>query len=163
MSLIKKFALVFCLMGTIAVAGAAQAPMNDQMASPEATGGGQMKKSLYDRLGGYDAIAAVVDDFITRLATDQRFQRFFTGFSNDSKKRLRQHILDQFCAAAGGPCVYMGRDMKTTHTGLGITEDDWNAAAKHLVEALDKYRVPKAEKDELLAFVVTQKKDIVEK
>src|SRR5438034_10240838 len=123
----------------------------------------QEKKSLYTRLGGYDAVALVVDDFITRLATDKRFERFFSGFSTDSKKRLRQHILDQFCVAAGGPCVYMGRDMKTSHGGLGITEADWDAAAKHLVEALDKYKVPKAEKDELLAFVVTQKKDIVEK
>src|ERR1051326_1024795 len=69
---------------------------------------GQEKKSLYTRLGGYDAIALVVDDFITRLATDKRFERFFAGFSDDSKKRLRQHILDQFCAAAGGPCVYTG-------------------------------------------------------
>lgn len=125
--------------------------------------GGQDKKSLYTRLGGYDAIAAVVDDFITRLATDKRFERFFAGFSDDSKMRLRQHILDQFCKAAGGPCVYMGRDMRTTHKGLGITEADWDSAAKHLVAALDKYKVPQAEKDELLAFVATQKKDIVEK
>src|SRR5207249_779806 len=124
---------------------------------------GQDKKSLYARLGGYDAIALVVDDFITRLATDKRFEKFFTGFSDDSKKRLRQHILDQFCAAAGGPCVYTGREMRTSHKGLGITEADWDAAAKHLVDALDKYRVPEAEKNELLAFVVTQKKDIVEK
>src|SRR3989440_12440483 len=124
---------------------------------------GQEKKSLYTRLGGYDAIALVVDDFITRLATDKRFERFFAGFSDDSKKRLRQHILDQFCAAAGGPCIYTGREMKTVHTGLKISEDDWNAAAKHLVAALDKYKVPEAEKNDLLAFVVSQKKDIVEK
>jgi len=104
-----------------------------------------------------------VDDFIGRLATDKRFERFFAGFSDDSKKRLRQHILDQFCVAAGGPCVYMGRDMKTTHKGLGITDADWDVAAKHLVAALDKYKVPQAEKDELLAFVVAQKKDIVER
>ena len=123
----------------------------------------QEKKSLYTRLGGYDAIALVVDDFITRLATDKRFEKFFTGFSDDSKKRLRQHILDQFCAAAGGPCVYTGREMRTSHKGLGITEADWDAAAKHLVAALDRYKVPEAEKNELLAFVVTQKKDIVEK
>jgi hemoglobin len=158
---VKRFALTLCLMGTLAVVAAAQNPMNASMAN--ANNDSQMKKSLYDRLGGYDAIAAVVDDFITRLATDPRFSRFFAGFSNDSKKRLRQHILDQFCVAAGGPCVYMGRDMKTSHGGLGITEADWDAAAKHLVEALDKYKVPKAEKDELLAFVVAQKKDIVEK
>ncbi|HXT63948.1 MAG TPA: group 1 truncated hemoglobin [Pyrinomonadaceae bacterium] len=123
----------------------------------------QEKKSLYTRLGGYDAIALVVDDFIHRLATDKRFERFFSGFSEDSQKRLRQHILDQFCAAAGGPCVYTGREMRTVHKGLGITEADWDAAAKHLVEALDKYKVPEAEKNDLLAFVVTQKKDIVEK
>src|SRR5260370_7813019 len=148
-------------MGTLAVAAGAKASMNASMTG--ATTGTKEKKSLYTRLGGYDAIAAVVEEFITRLATDKQFERFFTGFSVDSKKRLRQHILDQFCAAAGGPCVYTGRDMKTSHTGLGITEADWNAAAKHLVEALDKYKVPKAEKDELLAFVGTRNKDIVEK
>ncbi len=123
----------------------------------------QEKKSLYARVGGYDALALVVDDFIVRLATDKRFARFFAGFSNDSKQRLRQHILDQFCKAAGGPCVYLGRDMKTSHGGLGITEADWDAAAKHLVAAMDKYKVPQAEKDELMAFVASQKKDIVEK
>lgn len=124
---------------------------------------GQEKKSLYARLGGYDAIALVVDDFIKRLATDPKFAKFFSGFSVNSQKRLRQHILDQFCKAAGGPCEYLGRDMKTTHTGLGITEAEWEAAAKHLIASLDKYKVPQAEKDELMAFVATQKKDIVEK
>ena len=128
-----------------------------------ALGQGKTGKTLYQRLGGYDAIAAVSDDFIARLAGDPRFEKFFVGFSVDSKKRLRQHLVDQLCAAAGGPCVYTGRDMKTTHTGLGITEDDWTAAAKHLVESLDKFKVPKREKDEVLAFVTTLKKDIVEK
>jgi hemoglobin len=158
----KRIALTFCLLVVIAgaaVAQTAQTPTHASMAGA----GAQEKKSLYARLGGYDAIALVVDDFIGRLATDKRFEKFFTGFSVDSKKRLRQHILDQFCVAAGGPCVYMGRDMKTTHTGLGITEADWDAAAKHLVAALDKYKVPEAEKNDLLAFVVAQKKDIVEK
>ena len=120
-------------------------------------------ESLYHRLKGYDAIAAVAEDFIGRLASDPRFEKFFAGFSVDSKKRLRQHLVDQLCAAAGGPCIYTGRDMKTTHTGLGITEDDWNAAARHLVESLDKYKVAKKEKDDVLAFVTTLKKDIVEK
>ena len=163
----KKFAIAFCALVLISASALAQQPkptMTAAISSSISTpAGGQDKKSLYTRLGGYDAIAAVVDDFITRLATDKRFERFFTGFSDDSKKRLRQHILDQFCVAAGGPCVYMGRDMRTTHKGLGITEADWDAAAKHLDEALDTYKVPEAEKNELLAFVVTQKKDIVEK
>jgi hemoglobin len=121
------------------------------------------EKSLYQRIGGYDALAAVVDDFVGRLVTDKQFDRFFAGHSVDSKKRIRQHILDQFCAATGGPCIYTGRDMKTSHTGLGITEAEWDAAAKHLVASLDKFKVPEKEKGEVLAFVVTLKKDIVEK
>lgn len=121
------------------------------------------EKSLYERVGGYNALAAVVDDFIGRLVTDKQFEKFFSGHSNDSKKRIRQHILDQFCAATGGPCVYTGRDMKTTHGGLGITEAQWDAAAKHLVASFDKFKVPEKEKGELLAFVTSLKKDIVEK
>ena len=123
----------------------------------------QGEKSLYQRVGGYDALAAVVDDFIGRLVSDKQFEKFFAGFSVDSKKRIRQHILDQFCAATGGPCVYMGRDMKTTHGGLGITGADWDAAVKHLTASIDKFKVPRKEKGELLAFVSTLKKDIVEK
>jgi len=163
----RKFAIAFCALILISTSALAQRPqqtMNASMSSSTSSPtGGQDKKSLYTRLGGYDAIALVVDDFITRLATDKHFEKFFTGFSDDSKKRLRQHILDQFCAAAGGPCVYTGREMRTSHKGLGITEADWDAAAKHLVAALDKYKVAEAEKNDLLAFVVSQKKDIVEK
>jgi hemoglobin len=123
----------------------------------------QDKKSLYDRVGGYNALAKVVDDFIGRLATDQRFSKFFVGHSTDSLKRIRQHILDQFCAGTGGPCIYTGRDMKTTHAGLKISEADWDAAAKHLVASLEKFNVPKQEKDEIVAFVMSLKNDIVEK
>ena len=124
---------------------------------------GMMKKSLYERLGGYDAVAAVVDDFVSRLVADKQFERFFAGHSTDSKKRIRQHIVDQFCAAAGGPCIYTGRTMKDSHVGLNISEADWDAAAKHLVATLDKFKVPEPEKKELLAFVTSLKADIVEK
>ena len=124
---------------------------------------GQSDKSLYERVGGYNALAAVVDDFIGRLLSDDRFSKFFTGHSEDSKKRIRQHILDQFCAATGGPCIYTGRDMKTSHKGLGITEGDWDAGAKHLAASLDKFKAPEKEKKEVLAFVTSLKKDIVEK
>ena len=161
MSIVKRFALAVCLMFTLALVAAAQQPVNASNA--DASGGRQMKKSLYARLGGYDAIAAVVDDFIGRLVADKRFSKFFVGHSEDSLKKIRMHVIDQLCAAAGGPCLYTGRDMKTSHHGLGITSDDWDAAANHLVESLDKFNVPKAEKDELLAFVGTLKKDIVDK
>ena len=119
--------------------------------------------SLYKRLGGYDAIAAVSDDFLGRLSTDPQFTKFFVGHSTDSVKRIRQLIVDQLCAATGGPCVYTGRDMKTSHAGLGISEKDWDASVRHLVASLDKFNVPAKEKDDVLGAVGGLKKDIVEK
>ena len=132
------------------------------MIAPPATASAQ-EKSLYDRLGGYNAVAAVVDDFIGRLVGDKRFERFFTGHSKDSLKRIRMHIIDQLCEATGGPCNYTGRTMKASHEGLGISEDDWKAAVDHLVATLDKFKVPKREKDELLGAVSKFKNDIVDK
>src|SRR5688500_690259 len=123
----------------------------------------QSGDTLYKRLGGYDAIAAVADDFIGRLASDKQLSRFLTGLSADSQKRLRQLIVDQFCSVTGGPCLYVGRDMKTSHKGLGISESEWDTAAKHLVATLNKFKVPKKELDELIAIVSTLKDDIVEK
>ncbi len=121
------------------------------------------QKSLYQRLGGYDAIAAVSDDFIGRLATGKLLSRFVVGLSDDSKKKLRQHLVDFLCSATGGPCVYTGRDMKTAHTGLGITEADWKEGVDDLVATLNKFKVPDKEKGEVLAAVSGLKKDIVEK
>jgi len=121
------------------------------------------EKSLYQRLGGYDAIAAVIDNFVGRLVKDPQFTRFFSGFSTDSIKRVRQHIVDQVCSATGGPCYYTGRSMKTAHAGLGITGNDWEASAKHLVATLDQFKVPEKEKEELLKIVTSLKGDIVEK
>jgi hemoglobin len=121
----------------------------------------QQQPSLYHRLGSYDAIAAVTDDFIGRLATDNQLKRFFAGLSVDSQKRLRQHVVDFLCNATGGPCLYTGRDMKTAHTGLGIAEDDWSAAVKDLVATLDKFKVPEKEKGEVLGAISSLKGDIV--
>ena len=119
--------------------------------------------SLYKRVGGYDAIAAVVDDFLGRLASDQQLGRFFQGTSQDTVKKIRQHLVDQVCAATGGPCYYLGRDMKTTHAGLGITESDWNVMVGHFLATLKKFNVPQMETDELVAIVATTKAAIVEK
>ena len=117
--------------------------------------------SLYQRLGGYDAIAAVTDDFIGRLATDPKLQRFFVGASDNSKARIRQLVVDQLCAATGGPCVYLGRDMKTVHKGLNITEADWAAAQADFGASLDRFKVGAAERRDLAAALGTIKPDIV--
>ena len=118
-------------------------------------------QSLYKRLGGYDALAAVTDDFLGRLATDPQTKRFFVGFSTDSQKRIRNHVIDFLCNATGGPCAYTGRDMKTAHTGLHITEDDWQSSVKALVATLDKFKVPDKEKNEVLSAISSLKGDIV--
>ena len=119
------------------------------------------ERSLYQRLGGYDAIAAVVDDFIARLLTDTQLSHFFSGHSLDSKKHIRQLIVEQLCMAAGGPCFYTGRSMKASHEGLNITESDWQAAVKQLAASLEKFRAPQKEKDEVLTAVSSFKADIV--
>src|SRR3569833_3565600 len=98
--------------------------------------------TLYKRLGGYDALAAVTDDFIGRLATDPQLGKFFVGHGTDSLHHIRQLVLDQLCAVTGGPCVYIGRDMKTVHAGMKISEADWAATVKDLQATLDKFAVP---------------------
>src|ERR1051325_7326841 len=123
----------------------------------------QGKDTLYKRLGGYDALAAGTDDFITALATAPKLSRFFVGASDNSKARIRQLVLDQLCAATGGPCIYIGRDMKTAHKGLGITEEDWNIAVKHLLATLTKFNVKDKEQKEVAAALTGLKSDIVEK
>ena len=119
--------------------------------------------SLYKRLGGYDAIAAVTDDFLGRLAADKQMSRFFVGVSADSLRKLRQHVVDQLCEASGGPCYYFGRSMKTIHAGLGITESDWQITVKHLTATVDKFKVPDKERNEILTLFASLKSDIVEK
>ncbi|MEZ5427472.1 MAG: group 1 truncated hemoglobin [Pyrinomonadaceae bacterium] len=123
----------------------------------------KQEKSLYQRLGGYDALAAVSDDFIMRLGKSKILGRFVVGLSNDSKMKLRQHFVEFLCNATGGSCVYTGRDMKTVHTGLGINEEDWEESVKLLNETLDKFKVPEKERTEVLAAVSSLKEQIVEK
>ena len=120
------------------------------------------QESLYKRLGGYDAIAAVTDNFIGRLATDKVLSRFFLASSDDTKGKIRQHIVDFLCYNTGGPCIYMGRTMKDSHKGLKISENDWTITVRLLIESLNKFKVPQKEQNDFLAIASTLKKDIVE-
>ena len=120
-----------------------------------------MEKSLYQKLGGYDAIAAMVDDFTGRMIADKQLGRYSIGLCTNSKKKFRQLIVDMLCEATGGPCTYTGRDMKTVHTGLNITESDWQVSVKLLTATLDKFKVPQKEKEDVFAAVSGLKSDIV--
>ncbi len=125
---------------------------------------GTSKDSLYSRLGGYDAIAAVADDLLPRLRSDPRLQRFWTSpRSTDTNNRERQLLVDFISASAGGPTFYLGRDLKTSHKGMGIDQDDYTALKEHLVATLEKFNVPERERDDVMAFISSLEEQIVDK
>lgn len=119
------------------------------------------ERALYQRLGGYDAISAVVTEFADRLFVDPRLEKFFGGMSNDTRKRFKQLNIELVCSATGGPCEYLGRSMPQSHQGSGIRDADFDQVAGHLVATLDKFKVPKKEKDELLAIIGSLRPAIV--
>lgn len=119
--------------------------------------------SLYARLGGYEALAAVTDDILAREVADPVVAPFFKGLEVRDLQRIRQHLLDQLCAATGGPCFYPGKDMKAAHAEMEITEAVWNAFTGHIGASLDKFRVGDRERNELVAIVGSLKADIVRK
>jgi len=124
--------------------------------------GKSMTESLYARLGGYDAIAAVVDNLLARLTKDSPLARFWQNRGGDGLSREKQLLIDFLSSAAGGPLLYVGRDMKTSHRGMGIGEDDWRAFSGHLEATLDACKVPAKERAEVIAFVGSTKTDIVD-
>ncbi len=107
-------------------------------------------ETLYRRLGGFDVIATVVDEFLNRFGSDPQLARFGGGRSLDSRQRSRQLIIEQICSLAGGPCVYTGRDMRTSHAGLGVTQAEWRANLQHASAALENCGVALREREEFL-------------
>ena len=122
-------------------------------------------KSLYDRLGGKNAISAVVDQFVGHVADDKRINNFFAKTASDPErlKTFKMNLVNQICEASGGPCKYTGKDMKSAHMGMGVSGGDFDALVDDLVWALDKLHVGKTEKNELLGALGPMKTDIVEK
>jgi hemoglobin len=122
----------------------------------------QATTTLYARLGGYDAIAAVADDLLPRLMSDPQLGRFWAHRAADSIRREKQLLIDFLCASAGGPLFYTGRDMATSHKGMGISARDWEIFLGHLHATLDRFQVPEQERREVLEFIESTKADIVE-
>ena len=122
--------------------------------------------SLYERLGGVYAIAAVVDDFIDRIMEDSRLNanpKVDEAHHRVSKAGFKYLVTEQVCWAAGGPQVYTGRSMRDSHAHLEITEFEWQSFLDDLRQTFDKFDVPAAERAELLAIVASTKSDIVAK
>lgn len=117
--------------------------------------------SLYKRLGGREGIAVVVDDFTANLVADARVNARFKSIKPVDLLKFKSNLSDQICDATGGPCSYLGKDMKAAHAGMKITEAEWTATIENLVKALDKNNVPAGSKQELLGLLGPMKKDIV--
>jgi hemoglobin len=117
--------------------------------------------SLYQELGRREGISGIVDDFVANVIADNRINARFKPLQPAQVSRLRSNLADQICEATGGPCAYLGRDMKTAHAGMKITEAEWNATVEALVKALDKHNVPVGAKNALLGRLAPMKPDIV--
>ncbi|MEN8802772.1 MAG: group 1 truncated hemoglobin [Thiogranum sp.] len=120
------------------------------------------EKTLYERLGGYDAIAAVANDLLPRLMSDSQLGRFWENRGEDGIDREKQLLIDYLCSNAGGPLLYTGRDNKTSHKGMGINESDWEKFIGHLNATLDFFQLPQQERSDVMAFIASTKADIVE-
>ena len=121
-----------------------------------------MENSLYERLGGYDAVTAVCDDVMVRVVSDAQLGRFYAHRGDDGRAREKQLLIDFICQAAGGPLCYRGRDMKLTHIGMRISDSDWEILIDHLKATLEKFNVPEKETKEVLGFVESTRADIAE-
>ena len=140
--------VVFVAMGLGACAGRDSAPASSM-------------PSLYKRLGGREGIAIVVGDFTANMAADPRVNERFKGLKPAEVEKFKSTLADQICDATGGPCSYLGKDMKAAHEGMRITEAEWNATVENLGKALDKNKVGAKEKGELVGILAPMKGDIV--
>ena len=145
---------VFVVLGVVAASAFLRSPVLGQEANKE--------KSLYERLGGYDAISGVVDDFAPKLFNDPVVGKRFFGMSDDSREGFRQKNKNLLCRVTGGPCQVISRTAKVTHGGLGIKASEFNIVVGHIIDSLNKFKVPEQEQQGLKAIVASLRPDIVE-
>ena len=120
------------------------------------------QKSLYERLGSYDGITGFVNNLLPRLEKDSQLGRFWKNRGNDGIEREKQLLIDYLCSKAGGPVYYTGRDMKTSHKGMKISESDWEIFFGHAGATMQHLQVPEQECNDVVEFVSSLKNDIVE-
>jgi hemoglobin len=127
-------------------------------------------KPLYERLGGMPAIQAVVDDFVTRAASDPKVNFTRKGIpgaewdpSPTNVEHLKRMLVEFIAEASGGPVKYTGKDMPSSHKGMRITNAEFDALAADLQQSLEKFKVPRQEQSELLEAVEGTRKQIVER
>jgi hemoglobin len=146
----KHAVIVLVLLGLLGCAGSLEksAPPAQAVA----------KDALYRELGGTDGITRVVDVFLRRINADARINVLFHNVDHDDLRRL---VIEQLCAATGGPCTYTGRSMEEAHSGLNLTDADFNAFVSDLVAAMDEIKVPKPSQKKLLRLLAPMRPQIV--
>jgi len=150
-----KISIVTLILGITITAGSIG---NIAVAGPK-----QAENSLYERLGGYNAIVAVVNDLVSRLEKDKKLGRFWEHRGSDGIAREKQLVVDFIAHKAGGNLYYTGRDMKVSHKGMRISESDWTRLMTHLDATLDKFKLAKRERNDVIAFIESTKDDMVER
>ena len=120
------------------------------------------KKTLYERLGSYEGIVSFVEDLLPRLEAAPQLGRFWQHRGDDGVAREKQLLIDYLCSSAGGPMYYTGRNMKTSHIGMKISDSDWSIFMSHAGDTMNALNVPQQESEEIAAFVSSLKADIVE-
>jgi len=119
-------------------------------------------ETLYNRLGGYDGITESVNNLLPRLQADSQLGRFWQNRGDDGIEREKQLLIDFLSSNSGGPVYYTGRDMKLCHKGMNISESDWVVFLGHAGDTMSAVDVPKQECDDVVAFVLSLKDDLVE-
>lgn len=144
----KNILLAFALVLLTACAGTTP----NKPAQPQA------KDALYRELGGSEGITRVVDLFFQRLNADARINTLFAKTDHNDLRRL---VIEQLCEATGGPCKYTGRSMEEAHSGLNLTNKDFDAFVGDLVGAMNDAKVPKASQKKLLALLSPMRPQVV--
>ncbi len=147
----RRIPLVLTVAGVLALAASVWVSPNLNRAEGQ--------QALYDRLGGKEAITAVVDDFVNRTVADSRVNG---RFAFTDAKKFKASNVELICEATGGPCTYHGQDMKRAHAGMRISNAEFDILARHLTATLKKFKVPKQERKELLGIIGSLRTDIVE-
>ena len=159
----KLFQCVAALL-VLAVSGCAQQDCDNQVAAEATNSVDEVvsdQETLYQRIGGYDVVAAIIDDMGPRALNDPAFSMFFTDVDEEAGKAARQHSVNLVCELAGGPCFYNGRDMTTVHEELGITDEQWRLNLGHLADTLDALNIDGDEKSDVIALFAGLKGVIV--
>ena len=116
--------------------------------------------ALYEQLGGEAGVVAIVDQFLSKLADDQRINHFFL---DTNLKRFREKLIEQFCSLSGGPCTYTGDSMQQSHAGMGVGHAHFNALVEDLIEAMEHCKVATGAQNRLLALLAPMHQDVIEK